>query len=187
MSSEQSLRIKALEAENSLLRDELDFLKKHPKIIKGIKGELLTIQLTNGKLSNKGAGHDIDISIHNIKLEIKYSSLLSGGGSSRNVKRWVWTKLFGESGKKEFDRLILIGDIDQEFLTAYKDYSSPYIFFDLSYMEAVDFVNGVKSGSSSMIHLTTNPHTVRSARAKKLYCNYQTSIKEISARYNCFI
>lgn len=175
-------RLRRLEAENIRLQSEVEFLRGNPTIAKGLKGESLIAKLITAQPSRKGAGHDLESTRGTILFEVKYSSLLDTI-SGRPIKRRVWTKLFGELGKKRYDRLLLVGDIDPRFASSYADPASPYVLFDLPYEAAVDISGGVKAGRSSCIHLSTNPLTVRSARALAMFHDFQVSVSDLQHRY----
>lgn len=174
--------IRALEAENTRLRSEVEFLRGNPTIAKGLKGESLIARLVSAHRSRRGAGHDLESTEGNLLFEVKYSSLLSTI-VGRPIRRWVWTKIFGGLGRKRYNRLLLVGDTDPRFASSYADPLSPYVLFDLPYEAAVDIAGGVKPGRSGSIHLTTNPLTVKSLRARALFREYQVSVSELKYRY----
>lgn len=174
--------IQALEAENARLRNEIEFLRGNPTIAKGLKGETLIAKLITARLSKRGASHDLESSKGEILFEVKYSSLLSTI-PGRPIRRWVWTKLFGELGRKQYDRLLLVGDADPRFASSYMDPTSSYVLFDLPYNAVVDITGGVKQGRSGSIQLTSNPLTVKASRAKSLFRDYQVSLAELKRRY----
>lgn len=170
-----------LSAENSRLRAEVALLRANPAIAKGLRGESLVASFVCGNLAKHGAGHDV-VAKGGVLIEVKYSSLLTAT-NSRPIKRWMWTKVFGENGRKQFSRLILIGDSDPRFSCAYSDPKSPYVIFDLSYSDAVELVGGVKAGRRGQIHLTTNPETVKALRSKQLFECFQVTRQELQYRY----
>ena len=174
--------IRALEAENAHLYSEVAFLRGNLTIAKGLKGESLIARLVSARRSRRGAGHDLESSEGELLFEVKYSSLLSSI-SGRPIRRWVWTKIFGELGRKRYNRLLLVGDTDPRFASSYADPVSPYVLFDLPYEAVVDIAGGVKPGRSGSIHLTTNPLTVKSLRARTLFLEYQVSVSELKNRY----
>lgn len=174
-------QVRLLRCENLSLRAELEFLRMNPAIAKGIRGESLVASILGGSGSSVGAGHDLVVSSR-LLVEVKYSSLLVGV-SKRPLRRWVWSKLFGEAGQKRYDRLLLVGDVDPRHLPLYADRSSPYVFFDLPYEAAVALAGGVKPGRESKILLTTNPSTVKSANAKILFTEFQVTRRELRRRY----
>lgn len=175
-------RILKLEEENKRLHGEIKFLRNNPTIAKGMKGESLVAKWLKSRPARKGAGHDLESSKNNLRFEVKYSSLLDGI-VGRPLKRWVWTKLFGELGRKSYDRLLLVGDADPRFLAHYADPSSPYVLFDLPYSVVVEMAGGVKPGRYGLIHLTTNPLSVRSPRSIALFRQFQVSVPELQYRY----
>ncbi len=174
-------RIQYLEDENKALKKEVEFLRGHPALAKGLRGEVLIADILLGSRTKNGLGHDVETT-SKVAIEVKYSSLLQAW-PDRPLNRWVWTKLFGELGKKSYDRLILVGDTDPKFASFYRDTSSPYVLFDLSYRDAVELVGGVKLGRAGRLYLTSNPTTVRSPRALMLFNQYQTTTEELQRRY----
>jgi hypothetical protein len=167
---------------NHQLRAELQFLRGNPAIAKGLQGESLIAQLLSGKTARPGANYDVEASNGLTHIEVKYSSLLKVM-EARPIKRWVWTKLFGELGNKKYDRLLLIGDADHRFAKTYSDPTSPYVIFDLPYSDAIEIAGGIQSGRTSRIQLTTNPKTVTSKRSQILFEKYQVPIFELQQRY----
>lgn len=178
-------RLLELEVENARLRSEIEFLRGNPMITKGIKGESLVARWVASRQARRGAGHDVESPRTGLRFEVKYSSLLDGI-AGRPLKRWAWTKIFGELGRKSYDHLLLVGDADPRFMAHYADPSSPYVLFDLPYEAAVDIAGGVKPGRSGLIHLTTNPLSVRSSRAIALFRQFQVSVPELQYRYGSF-
>ncbi|WP_374585019.1 hypothetical protein [Pseudoduganella sp.] len=181
-SSSPESRIQALEEENRRLRREVEFLRGHPTIARGLRGESLVATLASARFSRSGSGHDLELRGAELLIEVKYSSLLRVV-DDRALRRWAWTKLFGELGNKRYDRLLLVGDADPRFAGHYADPTSPYVFFDLPYDAVVAMAGGIKRGRAGVIHLTSNPTSVRSARARALFCRFQVSADEVTYRY----
>src|SRR5258708_30420598 len=182
-SSNQSLQheIARLRVENVAIRNEVRFLRTHPKIARGLRGEELIGRLVAGLHSIRGTPYDVVTKRAGIRLEIKCSSLLTIRG--KDTRRWVWTKMHGERGSKRFDRLILVGDVDPRFSHLYRDPGCPYIFFDVPFRDVSRLTFGVRPGRASIIHMTTNPKVVRSERASRLFRDYQTTVSELESRY----
>jgi hypothetical protein len=178
-------RLEKVEVENQRLRAEIDFLRGNPAIAKGLKGECLIATLLSARFSKKGAGHDLESEGQEFRMEVKYSSLLHVV-PGRHTKRWVWSKLFGEEGKKNYQRLLLCGDTDPRFAKDYKDPFSPYVFLDLPYDKAVDFGARKRHGRYSRIDLTTNPRSIKSPRSRMLFEDFQLTATELQNRYSFF-
>lgn len=174
--------IQSLRGANLRLRQEVEFLRMNPSIARGIQGETLVADFIKGVRSKRGAGHDVLTTDGLQLIEVKYSSLLQAIGG-RPIRRWVWTKLFGELGRKQYDRLLLVGESDSRFMDLYVDPTSPYVIFDIPYENAIELVGGVKSGRYGQIQLTSNPSTVKSLRAKELFEVYQVPVWELRRRY----
>lgn len=168
--------------ENKRLKREVGFLRAHPTLAKGIRGETIFATLLRATRATRGAPHDLVTLGGELRLEVKYSSLLRTY-STREGRRWVWTKLFGEMGNKNFDRLLLIGDLDPHFRESYIDPGSPYVIFDVSYQDALELADGAQPGRKSRLHLTTNPRTVTSWRSRALFESFQVPTSELLARY----
>ena len=170
-----------LRRENDALRREISFLRAHPKLARGLRGEKLILDIVSGASSPRGSDYDILSKDGRVRLEIKYSSLLPMRG--KETRRWAWTKIFGESGTKRFHRLILVGETDDRFRTQYKDPFAPYVLFDVPPWAAARLANGRKPGRRSVIHLTTNPAVIRSIRASELFFKHQVTVRDLERRY----
>lgn len=183
--SQQDLlaEIQSLKDANLRLRHEVEYLRLNPSIARGMRGETLVADFVGGVRSKRGAGHDVLTTDGLQLIEVKYSSLLQAIGG-RPVRRWVWTKLFGELGRKQYDRLLLVGESDSRFMDMYVDPTSPYVIFDIPYQNAIELAGGIKSGRYSQIQLTSNPSTVKSSRAKELFEVYQVPVWELRRRYS---
>jgi hypothetical protein len=170
-----------LRAENLALRNEVRFLRTHPKIARGMQGEELIVSLVDGLRLLRNGPFDVLTKRTGVRLEIKSSSLLVIQG--KETRRWVWTKIHGERGLKRFDHLILVGDVDPRFAHLYRGGASPYVFFDVPFKDVVKLTLGVRVGRASIIHLTTNPRTVRSQVGIRLFRDYQITVSELQRRY----
>ena len=91
------------------LEKELLFLKTHPTLSQGMKGETLVAQLTGGTLTKFAEKFDVMLS-NAITIEVKFSKLNTPTPGS-STRRWNWSKPLGWRDKgKSFDFLLLIGD-----------------------------------------------------------------------------
>ncbi|WP_278378959.1 hypothetical protein [Stutzerimonas kunmingensis] len=172
-------RVATLEAENTSLRAKLDLFEQHSTLAKGIKGERIIVTLLGGTPSAKNAPHDIELKERDLLLEVKYANLNLAVPHSA-TQRWVWSKIFGEAGKKNYQRLILVGDIDLRYRESYMDSDSPYVLFDIPYEDAVPLT--IKTGRYRSISLTTNPAKAKSAGAP-LFGKYQITFQDLESRY----
>jgi hypothetical protein len=168
-----------LSAENVRLRKKVEILELHPTLAKGSAGEALIAQLAGGSLAKKNADHDLSLQARGMKIEVKYSNPNLAVGQS-TTRRWAWAKIFGESGQKNYDRLLLVGDVDPRWNKLYLDLESPYIFFDVPVEEAMPLTT--KTGKFRSIFLSTNPKTVRSTAAR-LFADYQITLDKLRQRY----
>jgi hypothetical protein len=174
-----SQEVFTLREENSLLHRKVEILEKHPTLAKGIAGETLVAKLLGGALTEKNATHDISLERSGIKIEVKYSNLNLAVDYSTTY-RWAWSNIFGESGKKVYDRLLLVGDTDPRWREQYLDPESPYVIFDIPLNEAMPLTT--QTGRYRSIQLLTNPRKVRSAAAS-MFTRYQVTLAHLSEKY----
>lgn len=177
--SKLSQEVFSLREENSLLRKKVEILEKHPTLAKGIAGETLIAKLLGGALTKNNANHDVDLQRNGVKIEVKYSNLNLAVDYS-TTQRWAWSKIFGESGKKEYDRLLLIGDTDPRWREQYLDRDSPYVIFDIPLNEAMPLTT--QTGRYRSIQLSTNPRKARSTSAS-MFTHYQVTLAHLSEKY----
>jgi hypothetical protein len=172
LSNKSRLEVDALKTENSMLRQritqleqEIAFLKTHPALLQGLKGETIVAKLTGGSLTKFAAQHDITVG-SNITIEVKFSKLNtpSLGGSTR---RWNWSKPLGWKDKgKAFDFLLLMGDKDARFPKQYLD-ECPYVYFLIPRARVVEVMTkGITIGSN--VQITTNLSKARSPTSEIL-------------------
>ncbi|MGB5159185.1 MAG: hypothetical protein WBN77_17310 [Desulfobacterales bacterium] len=140
-----------------------------------------------GAISSHNASYDVNLVNKNIFLEIKYSRLNNPVRKRKNNSRslrWAWSKPFGESDQKVFDRLILIGEKGPKYHNLYKDIEleCPYIFFDVGYDEIAPLTIRANGKAQHAIQLTTDPRTARSS-ASPLFKKYQLTLKDLEASY----
>ena len=147
------LRINDLELKNSKLRSELDFLKLHPAIAQGIKGETLVLQLVEGAITSYSASYDI-CTTAGLRIEVKYSKL------NRPMKvaptlRWNWSKPLGWLDKgKDYHYLLLVGEKDPRYLEQYPD-RTPYVYFLVPLQEVGNVMDQGRTIGGS-VQITTN-------------------------------
>ena len=95
------------------------------------------------------------------------------------------TSVWG-GGKKVFDSLILIGEIDSEHASKYREPDSPFVIFAIPYSDLRNSEElTVKSGRNDNrgVVLSTNPESVRASGAKRLFQQYQVTRQELRGRY----
>jgi hypothetical protein len=147
----------SLEEENLALRmrivvleKEVEFLKTHPSIAQGIRGETLVARITGGVIGAYADQHDILVG-QRVKIEVKFSKLNSPN-SRASTKRWNWSKPLGWQDKgKDYDFLLLVGEKDLRFTAQYLD-ESPYVFFLVPRSEVLAVMSsGVAIGANVQI------------------------------------
>ena len=178
-------RLRELEAENTRLRDEnavlrskVTFFDEVTWLASGLRGENVIAELLGGEVTRHNARHDLTLrGKNNITMEIKLSNH-SRLGKNRPTRTWAWARLLGADGGKQYDRLILLGDADPRYQTLYADPTSPYVLFDIPFADVPSLVD--KFG---LVHLTTNPQTVRTSTAERLYNRYQVTLQHLRKQY----
>ena len=79
--------------EKKRLFDEVEFLRTHPSILQGLKGERLLCSLTGGRVTTYSERYDLIFS-DVIKVEIKLSKLNTPVHGAP-TRRWNWSKPLG--------------------------------------------------------------------------------------------
>lgn len=184
MTSLDALRqdIAALEIENRKLREtiaslseRLSFLETHRTLAAGLRGETLISDLVNGKITAYATPHDIEVTATGQVIEVKLAKLNKPVRTS-TTHRWAWSKVFGESGRKKYDHLLLVGEADLKYREQYRDQGSPYVLFLVPYADVKAL--SVKTGRNESIILTTNPRKAKSVAAP-LFSRFQVSREEL--------
>lgn len=146
-------RIAELELENARLKGELDFLKVHPTIAQGIKGETLIAQLVGGSVTSYSESYDVCTST-GVRIEVKYSKL-NQPMKVAPTRRWNWSKPLGwlDNGK-DYHYLLLIGEKDSRYFDQYPD-TTPYVYFLVPIQYVPEVMDKGKS-VGGMVQITTN-------------------------------
>lgn len=169
-----------LRARVEILESELVFLRTHPSILQGLKGETLVASLTGGAITEFAAEHDIKLG-NNVTIEVKFSKLNTPTKGAK-TRRWNWSKLLGWKDKgKDFDLMLLIGEKDPRYSDQYLD-SSPYVYF-LIPKEKIHEVLTTGKTIGSQAQINTNLRTARaeiSVAIKKFMVN-ESIISEIDS------
>ncbi len=151
-------RIRLLERENALLREERDFFRRTPTLAQGLKGETLIVKLTGGVPTGYKDPHDVTVT-SGARLEVKYSHVNAPNRSK--TRRWNWHSVLGSANNKRYDYLVLIGEKDPRYDDQYPaDLAS--VFFLLPRSE----VDHIKTGED--IAINTNLAAVRAPRSLAL-------------------
>jgi len=146
---------------------------------KGIIREHTISNLINGTVTSHN--HPFDVLANNKKIEVKYSTLQCPSKKSTTYFRWNWFGLLGTYGTKNFDNLLLIGDVNEKYRARYKDPKSKYVIFDISFTD-IRKVASVSSRGILGLALSSNPD-VRGDTNQKLFREYQTTLDELANRY----
>ena len=169
-------RIIELEAENSRLNRELDFLKMHPTMAQGLKGEMLIAQLVDGVVTDYAAGYDV-LTRTGLHIEVKYSKL-NHPMKVAPTKRWNWGKPLGwlDQGK-DYHYLLLIGEKDPRYRDQYPD-GTPYVYF-LVPLQAVRDVMDQGKTIGGMIQITTNLAKLEKKANRPSLLNFQVGYERL--------
>lgn len=184
----QTLRteVERLRNEVAVLAAKVTTLSTHGSLAKGMAGESLVANLVQGAVTTGNASHDVEIAGNLIRIEVKYSGVGCARrgiqAEGRETLRWAWSKPLGESGKKTYERLILVGDKDPRYSSQYLDQECPYVLFDVPHGEILPLTIQTNGGRYRSINLTTNPRTARSA-GSALFEKYQVTLVDLTARY----
>ena len=154
---ELRIQLKKLEAENEALRKEVEYLKMHPAIASGLKGETLIVKMVDGSVTKYAEEYDIKLE-NGTKIEVKYSSLHTPNVNYPNTKRWSWSKPLGWKDKgKDYDYLLLVGEKDNRYSDLYLG-DAPYVFFVIPIDRISEIVVKGKSIGAN-VNLTTKLST----------------------------
>jgi hypothetical protein len=147
----------------------------HSKRPRCVVGESLVAAWVRGKFTEDGDEFDV-LARNGQCIEVKYSALNAQGGTRRSS----WRKIYGEQGRKKYDRLILIGDWDERYSRLYGDTQSPFVIFDVPFREVRPLT--IDGGKWKLVQRTSDPRTAKS-RASRLFSDYLVSEAEVEARY----
>jgi hypothetical protein len=170
----------SLQAENETLRvrlrdleAELLFLKSHPVLLAGLRGEQIICQAVNGVPTSYAASYDVALRCGKM-IEVKYSNL-HVPNKGRPMKRWNWSKPLGSLDRgKDYDYLVLVGEKDARFKNQYLD-DTPFVYFLIPVMQVKSVMTkGVLAGGN--IQISTDIKNVASpaqVELKKYLVSYQ--------------
>lgn len=159
-----------------ILEREVEFLRNHPSLAQGLKGERLICELTGSIATQLNASFDLTSKL-GLKIEVKLSKLHTPVKAAPNTKRWTWTKPMGWLDKgKDYDFLILLGAKDFRYQDQYLD-DSPYVAFIVP-LKDVPAICSVGSTIGANVNLTTNLRTVNS-EAGRMLISHMNSMKLI--------
>lgn len=172
--SELRARISQLEDENWALKQRLKVLEPQEAPV----AEFYIAELSGGSLTSGLVAHDV-VGSDGSLFEVKYSRLNTPVKGAKS-KRWSWGHPLGNSGLKAFDYLILVGEIDPRYAHQYEGSCPFYVLFCVPY----DQVTAVMRDNEPLIQITTNPLSIRSASAKRLFEEFYITPDQFSAKFN---
>ncbi len=169
-------RVEELEAENATLRSELNFLKVHPTLAQGIKGETLIAQLVQGQITAFAEKYDV-VTDAGIRIEIKYSKLNRPMKTS-TTRRWNWCKPLGSLDRgKNYHCLVLVGEKDERYLDQYPD-DTPYVYFLLPMRHVREVMDKGRS-VGGMVQITSNLAKLRTKSSRPRLLDFQVNFAEL--------
>ncbi|HEV7402612.1 MAG TPA: hypothetical protein VGO11_06800 [Chthoniobacteraceae bacterium] len=149
-------------------------------LARAFAGERLISRLVGGTPTLYNAAHDVTVEVDGTRLEVKFSSL-SEAFRGAKTKRWTWHNPYGISGKKEYDRLILVGEADSR-IRALRPGADPYVIFDIPFERVPEILL-----PGCPIQISTDARTARAPRAKILFQEFLISVKLLEGRYGILI
>jgi hypothetical protein len=92
---------------------------------------------------------------------------------------WAWKDIFGENDKKQYDNLILLGELDMNYISSYRKPLDQFIIFNIPFKKAVYLTSG-----KSSIYATTDPKKTRKySMASQLFKEYQMTPRELKKAF----
>lgn len=138
--------------------------------------EFYIAELIGGRLTMGLAPYDI-VASNGTFLEVKFSRLGIPHKASKS-RRWSWGHPLGEGGAKIFDRLILVGEVDEAYRAKYVDPSAPYVLFDVPYEDVIAIQRILP-----IIQITTGPDSGWSPAKTRLFREFSVTPAELANRY----
>ena len=187
MTASNTADLTALRAENASLKSrireleaQINFLGQYRTLAAGIRGERLVAASTSGTFTPHTSPFDI-LGADGSRIEVKLAKKTAPVPAHPNHLRWQWGKVFGETGRKKYDYLLLIGEADQRYQQLYRDSSSPYVIFCLQMPDVSSLTIG-GTGAARGITISTNP-TKPKGKALRLFNEFQVTWAEVATRF----
>jgi hypothetical protein len=156
-----------------VLDREVEFLRAHPTISQGLKGERIVCSVTQGMMTKYAERYDVKLR-NEITLEVKYSKLNTPVSTSP-TRRWNWGRPLGSGNGKVYDFLVLLGEKDWRFQDQWVD-ESPYMTFLIPFASVPLLMSeGKREG---MISLSTN-FLAGWSKKSKIVRNYVIDMNEL--------
>lgn len=166
-----------LRKENAKLRRELQLcMRERDRLLalqpfkRGREGERYIAKLVGGTITN--ARHDVNMKTGQ-RLEVKWGRLRTRVPGKKTMG-WTWRHLLGEDGKKKYNRLILLGPVDERFR---KRTDGPYVIFDIPFAAVALLPN------PKCLSVSTDPNRGFSKISARLYRRYLTTEHDIRKNY----
>ncbi len=148
-----------------VLQEEVEYLRTHPTIAQGLKGERVVCALTQGTMTKYAERYDVVLP-NELVVEVKFSKLNTPvhGASTR---RWNWAKPLGHMDRgKHYDFLILLGEKDHRHpVPGFEE--GPYVSFLIPYQQVRQLMTDGKT-IGGQIMLSSNLTSGRAEKSKLL-------------------
>ena len=174
--------MKELQKTNGLLERKAIWLKSLIRNSTGQNAELYIVELLNGMPSTKNDGHDVTVR-GGKRLEVKGAdiNIFRNKGSINDGRRWTWHNFLGVGGAKTYDNLILVGEIDKNYIKDYKDKKSEFVIFDIPFEWAKDFASRKKTKIFTL-HLQTKITGSRGIHLREIW-QFEVTREALISKY----
>ena len=159
----------------AVLEERLRALEARPRLAGAFAGERLISRLVKGVPTLFNAAHDVTLA-DGTRIEIKFSRLGLANPHAL-TKRWTWHKPYGISERKQYERLILVGETDPRTRHQFSS-DDPYIYFDVPFERVPDIRR-----PDGLIQISTDPKKARTEWAKLLYGEFLITGKQLTKQY----
>ena len=164
ISNSAQVEIKILTEKISRLENEIEYLRTHPTIVQGLRGERFVCELTNGQATAYAEKFDVELE-NSLTIEVKFSKLNIPVKGEKTL-RWNWSKPLGQYDKgKEYDFLVLLGEKDDRYMQQY--YEGVYVAFLIPKSAVGELMSAGKS-VGGMIQINTNLNTARAPKSRQI-------------------
>ena len=170
---ELSLENARLRRDLQLCMAERDRLRGLQPFRRGLEGERYIAELVGGTVTITNARSDV-VTGSGDHLEVKLSGLRVAV-HGKKTKQWAWEDILGEDGKKIYDRLVLLGPVDERYR---KPTDGRYVIFDIPYDDAVELLPNPR-----YLAVSTNIERSFSKISATLFEKYLTTEADMRRNY----
>jgi hypothetical protein len=142
----------------------------------GDSAEQMVAELTGGTVVARKP-YDV-LTASGIRLQVKGSSLYKIPGKIKT--RLSWNRVLDSDPARAYDRLILVGEVDDRFAPLYRDTESLFLFFDIPVGRVLEVVVN-KNKTEKLIQISTNSEKNLTPQARLLFDVFQVTPDELRA------